>query len=262
MAGEDDLLALATRAARRGGEEIRRRLGGAVELGRKSSPTDPVTEADRASEAAVVALIGAARPGDGILSEEGADRVPETGLRWVVDPLDGTVNFLYDIRHYAVSVACERWRDGRWQPVVGVVRDEARDETFTAVRGRGARLDGVALAVNEPVALDAALVATEFSYRARSRRRQSRAVARVLARARDIRSTGSSALDLCWTAAGRFDAFYEDELSRWDWAAGALVVEEAGGASSPMGSGILAAGPSLHRALRRLVDPDRPAGRG
>ncbi|MEJ3746448.1 inositol monophosphatase family protein [Actinomycetes bacterium KLBMP 9797] len=250
------LLRLALHAARLGGAEIARRTGGPVEVTYKAS-TDPVTSADRAGEAAIVGLIRRERPADGILAEEGTWRASTSGLRWVVDALDGTVNFLYGVAHTAVSVACEaRTRDG-WTAVVGVVHDPARNETYTAVRGQGSRLDRTPIAVNDPVVLSAALIATEFSYDARMRARQGSTMCRVLPRIRDIRSTGSSALDLCWTAAGRFDGYFESELSRWDWSAGALIVTEAGGKVTPLGTGVLAAGQALHPRLRVLLRPDR-----
>lgn len=257
-AGQDDLLALAVLASQRGGAAVMNRLYRPGEVRYKSSATDPVTDADRASEEAVTGLIRARRPDDGLLSEEGSHHASASGLRWVVDALDGTVNYLYGIPHCAISVAVEQRRGNAWHPLVGVVHDPVRNETFTAVRGGGARLDGRELRVTEPVPLSRALVATEFAYQATSRQRQAASVCRILAAARDIRSNGSSALDLCWTAAGRFDGFYEDELGPWDWAAGQLIVTEAGGIVTPLGRGVLAAGPALHRDLvNLLIDADR-----
>ncbi|MFJ4620644.1 inositol monophosphatase family protein [Streptomyces sp. NPDC088812] len=249
----DRLLALALRAARAGAAQIVRRAGRSTVVGTKSSATDLVSDADRAGEEAIRRLVTAERPDDGILGEEGAERPSASGLRWVVDPLDGTVNHVYGIPHVAVSIACERAVGDDWQPVIGVVHDITRGETFTAVEGGGAHLDGAALAVNEAATLPQALLATEFSYVSGTRARQAALLAEVLPRARDIRSTGSSALDLCWVAAGRCDGFYEDELSRWDWAAGALIVREAGGTVTTLGTGVLAAGPALHRTLRSLL---------
>ncbi|MBA0051192.1 inositol monophosphatase [Streptomyces sp. AJS327] len=253
-----ELWDLALRAAHAGGRSVTGPAGrsGAVEW--KSSPTDPVTRADRDSDARIAALLSAERPEDGVLSEEAPERPSASGLRWVVDALDGSVNYLYGISHFAVSVAVEERRGRDWTPVVGVVHDPVRRETFSAARGAGAFRGGDRLRVSDPVPLPRALVATEFSYRADSRARQARAVSRILPAARDIRSTGSSALDLCWTAAGRFDGYYEDELERWDWAAGALIVREAGGVTSALGGGILAAGAAAHRELRALLET--PAG--
>ncbi|MFD4790027.1 inositol monophosphatase family protein [Streptomyces sp. NPDC058459] len=248
------LLALALDAAQRAGRAISDRRGRPGRTEDKSSPTDPVTQADRESDALIRELLERRRPQDGLLSEEGPahGRPSRSGLRWVVDALDGTVNYLYGIPQFAVSVAVEDEASG-WGALVGVVHDPLRDESFTAIRDHGAWLNGRPLRIHDPVRLPKALVATEFSYRSASRRRQSAVVGRVLASARDIRSTGSSALDLCWTAAGRFDAFYEDELGRWDWAAGRLIVAEAHGVVTPLGSGVVAAGPALHRELAPLL---------
>ncbi|WP_434742513.1 inositol monophosphatase family protein [Micromonospora sp. SH-82] len=265
-AGSAELLAVATAAALAGGAELRRRAGRTRLVGVKTTGTDPVTEADLASEAAVIGRIAEDRPDDGVLGEEGADRAGTTGLRWVVDPLDGTVNYLYGLPDFAVSVACELWvatdpghrpgtSGGRWSGVVGVVHDPVRGETFTAVRGGGAHLDGSPLTVADPVETAHALVATGFGYCASSRVRQADTANRVVPAVRDVRSNGSAALSLCWVAAGRYDAFYEDELAHWDWAAGALVAREAGALVTGLGTGVLVAGPTLHERLGRLVSP-------
>ncbi|WP_241562352.1 inositol monophosphatase family protein [Streptomyces hoynatensis] len=248
-----DLLGLAVRAARLGGAELGRRAGQVTGVSYKSSATDPVTDADRAAEAAIVALLARERPGDGLLGEEGTEREGSSGLRWVLDPLDGTVNYTYGLPHAAVSVACERREGGRWRALAGAVHDPARGETFAAARGAGATLNGAPLRVSDPVAPPSALVATGFSYEAASRARQAEVLAALLPRVRDIRSGGSAALDLCWVAAGRCDAYYEDELRRWDWAAGALIAAEAGASVTAFGGGVLAAGPALHRDLSVLL---------
>ena len=259
MTGEAaGLLRLAVRAAHLGGAELARRRGRVTGVSYKSSATDPVTDADRAAEAAVVALLSRERPQDALLGEEGTRREGSSGLRWVLDPLDGTVNYTYGIPHSAVSIACERDEGGRWRALVGVVYDPAREETFAAARGAGATLDGEPLHVNDPVAPPTALVATGFSYAAASRARQADLVAGLLPRVRDIRSGGSAALDLCWLAAGRCDAYLEDELRPWDWAAGALIAAEAGASVTAFGDGILAAGPALHRELSALLGAPPP----
>ena len=196
----------------------------------KSSPVDVVTAVDKASEELIVARLAAARPDDGVLGEEGASRTGTSGVRWVVDPIDGTVNFLYGVPAYAVSIAAQ---------VNGVVRagavvNVATGELFTATSGGGAFLSSPMLAQpvrlrgSNPVSLEQTLVATGFSYRAEQRRAQGAVVARLLPQVRDIRRFGSSALDLCTVAAGRVDAYYELELHLWDYAAGALVAAEAG----------------------------------
>lgn len=254
----EGLLPLAVLAAEAGGQVIADHVEGAKVLGWKSSTSDPATDVDRRAEARIVALLRAERPADGILAEESPAQPSASGIRWVVDALDGSVNHVYGIPHYAVSIAVEEHRDDEWTAVGGVVHDPVRAETFVAVRGGGATLGGTPVRVTEPIPLSQALIATEFAYTADSRRRQATIAHRILPRARDIRCTGSSALDLCWTAAGRFDAFYEDELERWDWAAGRLIVQEAGGVSTSLGSGVLAAGPTLYRELTALLDNGVP----
>jgi len=230
----------------------------------KSSATDPVSEADRASEALLVRLLTRARPDDGLLGEEGADRASPSGYRWVLDPLDGTVNYLYGHVGWSVSVACEQRMGDGWQAVAGAVHDPVHGETFTAVRGGGARLGHRVLRVNDPVPLAAALVATGFGYGVDDRHRQAATVAALLPRVRDIRRVGSAALDLCAVAAGRVDAYGEDTPARWDWAAGALIAAEAGARVTVLGApasdlGILASGPALHDELlaawRPLASP-------
>lgn len=256
----DDLLDLAVRAARQGEAEIVRRVGAVSGIRRKSSLTDLVSDADHASDAAIARLIHAERPDDGILSEEGIDRPSASGFRWVVDGLDGTANFLSGIPHFAVSIACERFIEGTWAATVGVVHDCARGETFTATADTGACLGDALIGVNDPVPLPIAIVATEFSYHASARAAQAETLAGILSEAGDIRTTGSSSLDLCWTAAGRFDAFYESELFRWDWAAGALIVAEAGGRVATLGTGVFAAGPTLFDQMCGVVlGRERPA---
>lgn len=254
----DELLDLAVLAAEGAGALLVGRYGAAHDVRTKSSATDPVSEADTAAEALLVDTLSAARPDDGLLGEEGADRIGTTGLRWVLDPLDGTVNYLYGLPGWSVSVACEAWEDGDWRAVVGVVHDPLRGETFRAARGGGAHLGRQPLAVNDPVPLARALVGTGFGYAAATRRRQAQVAARVLGEVRDLRRIGSAAMDLCLVASGRVDAYYEDSSSRWDWAAGALIVAEAGGVVEPLAApdgttGVLAAGPALHGPLRALV---------
>lgn len=259
------LVGLAVAAARDAGRELLRRQGAVGPIRTKSSPTDPVTAADRAAEELLVGALTAARPGDGLLGEEGAERTSTTGLRWVLDPLDGTVNYLYGLPGWCVSVACEEEGPEGWRGLVGVVHDPVRGETFTGVRGSGASADGRRLRVNDPVQLDRALIATGFAYGAADRARQAAVVAQLLPRVRDIRRGGSAAMDLCAVAAGRVDGYYEDTTSRWDWAAGALIAAEAGAVIAPLpgsgGGGVLAAGPALAGPLRDLVvggGPPRP----
>jgi len=196
--------------------------------GTKTSPTDVVTEMDRASEALIRQRLEAARPGDAILGEEGGES--GTGqVRWVVDPLDGTVNYLYGLADWSVSIAAEV--DGA--VVAGVVAAPVLREVFTAVRGGGAWLHAgqgppVALRCNTGVTLDRALVATGFGYAAARRVVQGEVVGALLPRVRDIRRGGSAAVDLCSLAAGRVDAYYERGVNYWDYAAGGLIATEAG----------------------------------
>lgn len=226
-----ELLALAVAVAREaGGVVARGRASAGEHVDVKSSPVDVVTAVDRASEELIVARLLTVRPDDGILGEEGGTRPGSNGVRWLVDPIDGTVNFLYGVPHYAVSIAAEV--DG--VVLAGAVLDAATGELFTATRGGGAfryspsAPEPLRLTGSRPRSLGETLVATGFGYRAELRRQQGAVVARLLPQVRDIRRFGSSALDLCSAAAGRVDAYYELGLSPWDHAAGALVAAEAG----------------------------------
>jgi myo-inositol-1(or 4)-monophosphatase len=191
----------------------------------KSSPTDMVTEVDRASESLIVERILAARPDDGILGEEGAARDGTSGVRWVIDPLDGTTNYLYGFPAYAVSIAAEF--DG--EVVAGVVYDAAHDDVYWATRGSGAFCHALPVRVSTTPTLATALTGTGFGYAALRRRRQALLLQSVITEIRDIRRAGSAALDLCSVACGRLDAYFEWGLQPWDMAAGCLIVEEAGG---------------------------------
>jgi myo-inositol-1(or 4)-monophosphatase len=251
------LLDLAERAAQAAGGLLLERFHGiASGVSTKSSATDPVSDADRDAEALITSLLRSERPADGLVGEEGAEATGESGLEWVVDPLDGTVNFLYGIPQWAVSIAC---RDGA-RTLAAVVHDPLRGETFSAARGQGCRLDGAPLRLgDDPPPLARALVGTGFSYVAEERRLQTAIVARVLPLARDIRRAGSAALDLAWVAAGRLDAFYEHGLAEWDHAAGDLLVREAGGVVLPLPAagglrpGVLAGPSALAAELAPLL---------
>jgi myo-inositol-1(or 4)-monophosphatase len=222
----DELLDVALEAARAGAAELLPRYGHTNLLATKSTSTDPVSEADLASERAIRAVISARRPDDGLLGEEGTGDVGgTTGLRWVVDPLDGTTDYLYGIPAWCVSVAVED-ADGS---VAGVILDPLHAEEFTAVRGAGARLNDTPFRHSgDPPPLERALVATGFGYDADVRRAQGAIVADLLPRVRDIRRAGSAALDLAGTALGRADLYYEFGVKRWDVAAGELICREAG----------------------------------
>ena len=205
-----------------------------------------MSDADRAADALVVERIRSAFPTDAIVSEEGGRLEGQSGRTWYVDPLDGTINFLYGMPHWSVSVACAD-TDGA---LAGVVYDPVRDELFSAGRGAGATLGGRRLAVTSVVDPGLALVATGFSYDARERAAQAAVLGRVAGAVRDIRRAGSAALDLAWVAAGRLDAYFEVSRSPWDSAAGELLVREAGGAVTwTAQTEIVASGRLVHAPL-------------
>ncbi|HEY8771510.1 MAG TPA: inositol monophosphatase family protein [Thermoleophilaceae bacterium] len=247
-------LALAERAARAAAAVLLERFGGPVKgLDSKTSATDPVSDADREAERAIRELLEAERPHDGLLGEEGSRQAGESGRRWVVDPLDGTVNYLYGIPQWCVSVALEDSSGA----LAGVVLDPIRQELFASERGQGTSLNGGQVRVSGANELGRALVATGFSYEPVHRAEQAEVVSRLLPRVRDIRRAGSAALDLAWVAAGRVDGFYERGVKPWDWAAGRLLVEEAGGATRELPGepfGLVAAGPALIDDLAALVE--------
>ena len=251
----DELLDVAREAARAAAAELLaryERVGGPVGLATKSTVTDPVSEADLASEQAIRDILARRRPDDGILGEEGTGDVPgTTGLRWIVDPLDGTVNYLFGLPQWCVSVACE----GR----AGVILDPVRGECFEVAAGGEPTLDGTPVRPSRRDDLATALVATGFGYDAAVRAGQAEVLAELLPRVRDIRRMGSAALDLAWTAAGRYDAFYERGVHVWDTAAGTLLCERAGlevrglPANGRLPEGIVVAPPPLMDALAALV---------
>jgi myo-inositol-1(or 4)-monophosphatase len=254
-ASEEQLLDIAHEAARAAAAELRPRFGHRQPgIRTKSGPTDLVSEADLAAEAAIRRVLAERRPRDAILGEEGG----ETGdgeLRWVIDPLDGTTNFLFGVPQFAVSVACQD-RDGG---LVGVVLDPLREETFAATRSGPPTLNGTELTGSDRDDLSHALVATGFSYDAETRAEQAAVLIRILPRVRDIRRAGAAALDLAWCACGRYDAYYERGVKTWDHAAGGLIAARAGfelrgleaGAQGP--AGLLAAPPALLDELLALV---------
>jgi len=250
----EDLLAVAVEAARAAAAVLVDRYdaaGGPSGVAAKSTPTDLVSDADRAAEEAIRAVLRRHRPDDAILGEEGDDVAGTSGLRWAVDPLDGTVNYLFGLPQWCVSVACE----GR----VAAILNPLRDELFEVVAAGRATLDGTPLRGSTRTDLSRALVATGFAYDAAVRARQAETVGRVLPRVADIRRMGSAALDLAWTAAGRYDAFYERDLSTWDVAAGTMLCAAAGldvrdlPAGDGLPAGVFAAAPALADELFALV---------
>ena len=251
-----ELLELATYAARRGGElllEHYRR--DATGVSAKSTPTDLVSDADRESEDLIKELISKERPEDGFLAEESDEEVGSGALTWIIDPLDGTVNFLFRIPMWCVSIAA-RDDDGT---LIGVVHDPNHDETFAAARGQGTTLNGAPIRVSDKAELSQALVGTGFAYDVPTRTVQAGVVERVLPKVRDIRRGGSAALDLSYLSCGRLDGFYEAHMQEWDKAAGVLLIQEAGGVVSKLedpfnnAHGVIAANPTLHPALSALV---------
>jgi len=225
---EAELLELALQAAGRAGsfllEQRPADLGVAAT---KSSSVDVVTEMDLASERLITGFLTEHRPQDGILGEEGASFAGTSGVRWVIDPIDGTVNYLYGLPSWAVSIAAQD--DG--ETVAGVVAVPARGETFRAVRGQGAFLGGRALHRRPSPPLGEALIGTGFNYVEHRRRHQAEVARDLIPQLRDIRRSGSAAVDLCDVAAGRMDGFYERGLAPWDYAAGELIAREAGALS-------------------------------
>lgn len=271
MSEAEGLLAVAVEAAKMAGELLVERVRSGTERGvsSKSTPTDLVSEADLAAERAIRELLARRRPQDGFLGEEGGAEQGSSGLEWVVDPLDGTVNFLFGIPQWCVSVAV---RDGH-ETLAGAVCDPNRGELFTAVAGGPALLSGPAGAVelrgrerdprandsSRPGELATAMVATGLAYDADVRAAQARVLARLAPQVRDIRRFGSAALDLAWTAAGRYDAYFERTVKPWDIAAGALICESAGlqvmelGEARNLPWGILVARGELAHPLYELV---------
>jgi myo-inositol-1(or 4)-monophosphatase len=199
-----------------------RQLG--LTVSTKSTGTDMVTDADRATEALIIERLLAERPDDGILGEEGGERHGSSGVRWVIDPIDGTTNFVYDHPGWAVSIGAEI--DG--EVVAGAVAVPTLGAEFHAASGHGAYLGDRRLHLPSPPPLAEALVATGFGYAAERRARQGTVAAALLPRVRDLRRMGAAAVDLCSLAAGRIDAYYEAGLQAWDLAAGGLIATEAG----------------------------------
>ncbi len=257
-----ELLTLAQDIAMRAGQLARLRRSEGVEVAdTKSSAVDIVTEADRETEALIRGLIADARPNDGFLGEESGTGGGSSGLTWVVDPIDGTVNFLYGIPHYAVSIAVVEGEPDplTWTALAGVVVNPASGELFTATRGGGAFLGDQQIHVAERVELSQALVATGFAYDAGMRGQQGVLVTKLLPLVRDIRRQGTASLDLCFVASGRLNAYFERTLSPWDHAAGALIAAEAGatvkglGDAAPSRDFIIAAQPDVAAALEATL---------
>jgi myo-inositol-1(or 4)-monophosphatase len=254
VSAAEELLRVAVEAARAAAAVLVERYeqaGGPSDLATKSTPTDLVSAADLEAERAIRAVLARRRPDDAILGEEGGDVAGTSGLRWLVDPLDGTVNYLFGVPQWCVSVACEHH--------AAVVLDPIRSECFEALAGVSATLGGAPLRPSTRSELSTALVSTGFAYDADVRARQAEVVGAVLPRVADIRRMGSAALDLAWTAAGRYDAFYERGVSAWDVAAGTMLCAAAGlevrtlEARDGLPAGVLAAPAVLAGELLALV---------
>lgn len=253
---------VALRAARAGAEEVQAGAGSAF-LTQMKGIVDPVTDIDERAETAIRAIIASHFPDDSILGEEGGGASWKQGRVWIIDPLDGTINFVHSLPHFSVSVAL--WDDGT--PLIGVVIDVIRQEEFVAVRGEGGRLNDLPIVVSETQSMNESVIATGFPY---DRRQHARAylgvVADVLEKAQGIRRLGSAALDLAWVACGRFDAYWEYGIKPWDAAAGALLVTEAGGfvtdhrgANNDLDAGAcIASNGNIHDELCEIVSRGMP----
>ncbi|MHA4814136.1 inositol monophosphatase family protein [Streptomyces aculeolatus] len=253
----DELLAVALEAARRAGELLRdRRPADLGVAATKSSAIDVVTEMDFAAEKLIAGFLAERRPADGILGEEGASRPGTSGVRWVVDPIDGTVNYLYGRPDWSVSIAAEY----AGEAVAGVVAAPMRGETYHAVRGGGAFVNGAPAHCRPTPPMDQALVSTGFNYVQGVRAHQAEVARQLIPRVRDIRRGGSAAIDLCDVACGRLDGYYERGLHPWDLAAGDLIARESGALTGsrpggkPDGDLTVAAVPGLFEPLQRLLD--------
>ncbi len=260
--GTQDLLDIARSIALEAGALAKKRRSEGVEVAAsKSSPEDVVTFADQEAEALIRRRLAERRPQDGFFGEESGAERGTSGLTWVVDPIDGTVNFLYGIPQWAISIAVVEGEPdpATWRALAGCVVAPASDEVFTATAGGGAFLNDVPLRVSAATDLSQALVATGFSYSAERRGKQAAIVSELITHVRDIRRVGSAALDLCYLGAGRLDAYYEQGLNPWDMAAGALVAAEAGARVSGWDGApadrafLLAAAPGVAAALEDLL---------
>jgi myo-inositol-1(or 4)-monophosphatase len=256
----EELRALAVDLATSAGRlahDGRRRLGVGQPVAHdtKSTPTDPVTEFDRAAEALIVTTLRSARPDDSIVGEEGAEHAGTSGLEWHIDPIDGTANFVYDLPAWCTSVAVVDHRG----PLAGAVYVPVTDELFSAARGRGATLNGEPIRCSAASQLATALIGTGFNYSPATRELQARRLVALLPLVRDVRRFGSAALDLCMVACGRLDAYFEEHLNSWDLAAGVLIASEAGAITSNFlgeragSDATVATAPLLHESLLALI---------
>lgn len=251
-----ELLTVAQELARTAGDmALRGRKSGDVTATTKSSPTDMVTQYDKASEELITAGLITRRPDDGLIGEEGASRPSNTGITWHIDPIDGTSNFYFDIPMWAVSIGAV----DEHGPLVGVVYAPALGEMYTACRGEGAFLNGQPIQVRSNSQLSDALVCTGFSYRVHERAQHAQRVAQMVSHIRDIRRFGAAAIDLCFVATGRYDAYFEEHLHSWDLIAGQVIATEAGAivtdyaGNSVTPAQVLCAQPGIQQQLIQLI---------
>lgn len=249
-----DLQGLARKAAHEAGRLVSKAPIHSLAMTTKSSPTDLVSEMDHASEKLIFEIILSARPHDGLIGEEGTSKPSQSGISWVVDPIDGTANYLRGLPNYSISIAAANEKEA----IVGVVHDPTMNETFTAISGHGASLNDEPIACSK-ASLEEAIIGTGFSYSSAQRARQADVLRGLLPSVGDIRRPGSAAISFCWVACGRLDAFFETGLKPWDWAAGALIAVEAGadifGAEMDRSHGelIVASSPSIAAGLCRIL---------
>lgn len=252
------LLELATSVAYKAGLTLMDRPT-TFEISSKSVAIDIATQMDKASEKFIVESLLAARPQDGIIGEEGASRVSTSGITWVIDPVDGTVNYLYGIPGWSISIAAKAL-PGFWPEVTkeevlaGIVHSPTMDSTWTGLLGAGATFNGAKIYCNDPVPLELALIGTGFAYDVKKRIEQGRVIAALLPKIRDLRRMGSAAVDICNVAMGRFDGYFEQGLMEWDMAAASLIAREAGALFSVNEAGVVVcAGTALHPHLVQAV---------
>lgn len=252
MNENEQLLDLALRVGKKAADLLSARPE-TLEVSTKSSDVDIVTQMDKASETLIVSSILAERPHDGIIGEEGADRKSTSGIMWVIDPLDGTVNYFYGLPGWNVSIAAKDEKG----VVVGVVVSPTLQSIWWATRGGGSFHNGKKLTCNDPVELNRTMLATGFAYETEKRTLQLKFINSLLPSIRDIRRNGAAAVDLCFVGAGNVDAYFESGLHEWDVAAGGLIAREAGALVSEHqidGQNFtLAAGPHLHQILKNTL---------
>jgi fructose-1,6-bisphosphatase/inositol monophosphatase family enzyme len=257
-----ELRAIAEQLARAAGDmALAGRKSGIVTATTKSSPTDMVTQYDKASEDMITAGLRELRPDDGIVGEEGASREGTSGITWHIDPIDGTSNFYFDIPMWAVSTGAVDDNG----PIAGAVYAPALGDMFTAARGEGATLNGNRISVRENTLLSDALVCTGFSYHVSQREAHARRVATMVGQIRDIRRFGAAAIDLCFVACGRLDAYFEEHLNSWDLIAGQVIATEAGAlvtnysGDTATPQEVLASQPGVQKALIQLIADSKKA---